>query len=285
MNLPALCPGIGSLEKYIRTVQGFPVLTLERELYLANKFKNEGDLNAAHELVTSHLRVVVSVARGYDGYGIPQEDLIQEGNIGLMNAVKNYDPTRGVRLVSFALYSIRSMIQDFIVKNWRLVKIATTKTHLKLFWNLRSLKKDLAPLNQAQISEIAQQLNVKEKDVTDMEVRIFGREISLDVDEDDQEHSQTFNPILYLNSNSEHEPDKTLELSQAETIRKEKFRAALKALDARESRIIEARWLCDEGKELTFAALSNELGVTLQRVKQLEVLALKKMKIIMEQEN
>ena len=281
MNLPVICHGIGSLEKYIRTVHSFPILTHERELYLSNKLKDEGDLQAAHELVTSHLRVVVSVARGYDGYGLPQEDLIQEGNIGLMNAVKKYDPTRGVRLVSFALYSIRSMIQDYIVKNWRLVKIATTKAHLKLFWNLRSLKKDLAPLKPAQITEISQQLNVSEQDVTDMEVRLFNHEIAIEDHRDDGE-VESFAPILYLADSSDHEPDKSLEAAQLKNIKKVKFAEALNVLNERERRIIEARWLCEEGKESTFAALANELGVSLQRVKQLEVLALKKMKIIME---
>jgi RNA polymerase sigma-32 factor len=284
MNLPVICPGIGSLEKYIRTVNSFEVLTHEQELYLANKFKDEDDIQSAHELVTSHLRVVVSVARGYYGYGLPQEDLIQEGNIGLMNAVKKYDPERGVRLVSFALQYIRGTIQDYIVKNWRLVKIATTKSHLKLFWNLRSLKKDLASLTFDQITEIAEQLNVSEQDVIDMESRIYGREISIEVDTNDHD-DQIFNPILYLADNSEHEPDNKLEQFQVENFKREKFALALSELDDRSRKIIDSRWLCEEGKELTFQSLATELGISLQRVKQLEVLALKKMKNIMEQEN
>jgi len=283
MNLPELCPGVGSLEKYIRLVHQFPVLSKERELYLANKFKEDGDLQAAHELVTSHLRVVTSIARGYDGYGLPQEDLIQEGNIGLMTAVKKYDPVHGVRLVSFAVYWIRSFIQDYIVKNWRLVKIATSKPQLKLFWNLRSLKKDLAPLKLEQITEIAEQLNVSERDVIAMEIKLSNHETSLD-DHHEYGEDENFTPISYLSSPAIYEPDNALEISRAELSTKEKFTEALSSLDERSRRIIDARWLCEEDKELTFAALANEFGVSLQRVKQLEILALNKMKTIMKKE-
>src|SRR3989339_1952945 len=179
MSLP-MPSAVGSLESYIQTVNRFPLLSEEQECALATRFKNEDDLDAARKLVLSHLRVVVSVARGYAGCGLPQADLIQEGNIGLMKAVKRYDPDRGVRLVSFALHWIRAEIHEFVVRNWRMVKIATTKAQRKLFFNLRSMKQGLEPLKPQQVSEIAQQLNVSERDVVEMEARFAGHELSLD---------------------------------------------------------------------------------------------------------
>jgi RNA polymerase sigma-32 factor len=190
MNLP-MPSALGSLESYVQAVSRFPILTAEEELALAKRLKFDNDLDAARQLVVSHLRVVVSVARGYAGYGLPQADLIQEGNIGLMKAVKRYDPDRGVRLVSFALHWIRAEIQEFVVRNWRMVKIATTKSQRKLFFNLRSLKKGLEPLKPQQVSEIAQQLNVSEHDVVDMEARFAGHELALESGTSDDDETYT----------------------------------------------------------------------------------------------
>ena len=248
MNLP-MPSAVGSLETYIQTVNRFPVLSQEKEMALATRFKTDNDLDAARELVLSHLRVVVSVARGYAGYGLPQADLIQEGNIGLMKAVKRYDPERGVRLVSFALHWIRAEIHEFVVRNWRLVKIATTKSQRKLFFNLRSLKKGLGPLKPQQITEIAQQLNVSEHDVVDMEARFSGHEIALEPSESDDDES--YAPINYLADNAEHEPSKILETAQHEQLQTTGLANALANLDDRSRRIVEARWLCDEGSAAT----------------------------------
>ncbi|OHC90965.1 MAG: RNA polymerase factor sigma-32, partial [Sideroxydans sp. RIFOXYB12_FULL_59_6] len=196
MNLP-MPSAAGGLEGYVQAVNRIPVLTHEQELELATRFRQQNDLDAARQLVLSHLRVVVSVARGYTGYGLQQADLIQEGNIGLMKAVKRYDPERGVRLVSFALHWIRAEIHEFVIRNWRMVKIATTKSQRKLFFNLRSLKKGLEPLRPQQVSEIAQQLNVSEHDVVEMEARFSGHEISLDpLSSNDEDES--YAPVQYL---------------------------------------------------------------------------------------
>ncbi len=203
MSLP-MPSAIGSIEGYVQAVNRFPVLTHEEELSLATRFKMNNDLDAARQLVLSHLRVVVSVARGYAGYGLPQADLIQEGNIGLMKAVKRYDPERGVRLVSFALHWVRAEIHEYVVRNWRLVKIATTKAQRKLFFNLRSMKQGLEPLKPQQVTEIAQQLNVSEHDVVEMEARFAGHEVSLEplAGEEDESYA----PISYLADNEDHEP-------------------------------------------------------------------------------
>ena len=244
MSLP-IPSAVGSLEAYVQTVNSFPVLSERREFALATRFKTDNDLDAARELVLSHLRVVVSVARGYAGYGLPQADLIQEGNIGLMKAVKRYDPKRGVRLVSFALHWIRAEIHEFVVRNWRLVKIATTKSQRKLFFNLRSMKKGLEPLKPQQISEIAQQLNVSEHDVVDMEARFAGHEIALEPGNSDDDES--YAPIQYLADNEEHEPSHILETTERERLQTSGLANALAGLDERSRRIVEARWLCEEG--------------------------------------
>ena len=207
LNFP-MPSAVGSLEGYIQAVNRVPVLSQEQEFALATRFKTGNDLDAARQLVLSHLRVVVSVARGYAGYGLPQADLIQEGNIGLMKAVKRYDPDRGVRLVSFALHWIRAEIHEFVVRNWRMVKIATTKAQRKLFFNLRSMKQGLEPLKPQQVSEIAQQLNVSERDVVEMEARFAGHEVALDPSGSDEDDS--YAPIQYLADSDEHEPSRML---------------------------------------------------------------------------
>jgi RNA polymerase sigma-32 factor len=275
MNL-TLSPCIGSFDSYVRAVNSFPILTLEEELKAARKFREDGDLDAAQKLIVSHLRIVVKVVRTYAGYGLPQEDLVQEGNIGLMKAVKNFDPDNGVRLVSYALHWIRAEIQEFVIKNWRLVKIATTHAQRKLFFNLRSLKKSLAPLKLEQIAEIAQSLNVSERDVYNMDCRLYsGKEVSIEKSETVDDENVNFYPILA--ADHAHQPENILE----ESHRFDKFHLALDTLDPRSRRIIETRWL-NEGQELTLLELSKEMGISQERVRQIEQAALKKMKSILE---
>ena len=273
MSLP-MPSAVGSLDAYIQSVNRFPLLTQEQEFALATRFKTENDLDAARELVLSHLRVVVSVARGYAGYGLPQSDLIQEGNIGLMKAVKRYDPERGVRLVSFALHWIRAEIHEFVVRNWRLVKIATTKSQRKLFFNLRSLKQGLQPLLPQQVSEIAQQLNVSEHDVVEMEARFAGHEIALEPGGSDDDES--YAPIHYLADNTEHEPLQILEAAERERLQVSGLAHALSSLDERSRRIVEARWL-NEGDAATLHELAAEFNVSAERIRQIEQKALGKM--------
>ncbi len=280
MSLP-IPSAVDSLEGYVRAVNRYPILSQEQEFALATRFKTEDDLDAARELVLSHLRVVVSVARGYAGYGLPQADLIQEGNIGLMKAVKRYDPDRGVRLVSFALHWIRAEIHEFVVRNWRLVKIATTKSQRKLFFNLRSMKKGLAPLKPQQITEIAQQLNVSEHDVVEMEARFSGHEIALEpggVDDD-----ESYAPINYLADNAEHEPSRILETAERERLQTSSLVQALAGLDERSRRIVEARWLCEEGTASTLHDLAAEFNVSAERIRQIEQKAMSKMHATMAQ--
>ena len=273
MSLP-IPAAVGSLESYIQTVNRFPLLSQEEEFALATRFKTENDLDAARGLVLSHLRVVVSVARGFAGYGLPQADLIQEGNIGLMKAVKHYDPDRGVRLVSFALHWIRAEIHEFVVRNWRLVKIATTKAQRKLFFNLRSLKQGLEPLKPQQISEIAKQLNVSEHDVVEMEARFAGHEVALEPSGSDDDES--YAPIHYLSDDEENEPSHILETAERERLQTSGLANALAVLDERSRRIVEARWL-GEGATATLHDLAAEFNVSAERIRQIEQKALSKM--------
>jgi RNA polymerase sigma-32 factor len=279
MNLP-MPSALGSLDGYIQTVNRFPVLSQQQEFDLATRFKAEDDLDAARQLVLSHLRVVVSVARGYAGYGLPQADLIQEGNIGLMKAVKRYDPDRGVRLVSFALHWIRAEIHEFVVRNWRMVKIATTKSQRKLFFNLRSLKKGLEPLKPQQISEIAKQLNVSEHDVVEMEARFAGHEIALEplAGSDDED---SYAPIQYLADNEEHEPSYILEAAERERLQTSGLTNALANLDERSRRIIEARWLHGDSEAATLHDLAAEFKVSAERIRQIEQKAMSKMQTVL----
>ncbi len=277
MSLP-MPSALGSLESYIQSVNRFPVLSHEEELSLATRFRQEGDLDAARQLVLSHLRVVVSVARGYAGYGLPQADLIQEGNIGLMKAVKRYDPERGVRLVSFALHWIRAEIHEYVVRNWRMVKIATTKAQRKLFFNLRSMKQGLEPLKPQQVTEIAQQLNVSEHDVVEMEARFAGHEVALDplAAEDDESYA----PIQYLADSAEHEPSTILETSEDVHLQTVGLAKALDSLDERSRRIVEARWL-RENDAATLHELAAEFNVSAERIRQIEQKALSKMQDVL----
>jgi RNA polymerase sigma-32 factor len=265
---------VGSLEAYIQSVSRFPILTEEEEVTLATRFHRDDDLDAARQLIVSHLRVVVSVARGYAGYGLPHADLIQEGNVGLMKAVKRFDPDRGVRLVSFALHWIRAEIHEYILRNWRLVKIATTKAQRKLFFNLRSMRKGLLALKPQEIESIANELKVSPSDVTEMEARFNGHEVALEADTDDANDS--FSPIAYLASSSEDEPSALLEQKQLETLKSAGLIRALAALDDRSRRIIESRWLT-EGDSATLHELADEFGVSAERIRQIEQKALSKM--------
>ncbi len=270
-------PAVGNLDAYISAVNRLPMLSPERETDLGRRLRDHSDLEAARELVMSHLRLVVSVSRQYLGYGLPQADLIQEGNIGLMKAVKRFDPERGVRLVSFALHWIKAEIHEYVLKNWRIVKVATTKAQRKLFFNLRSHKSGNATLSPDDVSLIAKELNVREKDVVEMETRLTGQEMALESGTDDREDD--FAPIAYLAA-PQAEPSQVLEQRQFDRLQGEGLAQALAALDERSRRIIEARWLhdADEGGGRTLHELAGEFGVSAERIRQIEVKALQKMK-------
>ncbi len=264
---------VGSLETYIQTVNRFPLLTQEQETSLARRYRNEGDLEAARQLVESHLRVVVALARGYLGYGLPQADLIQEGNIGLMKAVKRYDPERGVRLVSFAVHWVRAEMHEYILRNWRIVKVATTKAQRKLFFNLRSLKKGLGALGGTEAKAIAKQLGVKPEEVVEMETRLTGHDVALEPAGSDEEEVRA--PIAYL-ATDDAEPSRILVHEETERLNSEGLREALRKLDDRSRRIVEARWL-NESEPATLHDLAAEFGVSAERVRQIEAKALSKM--------
>ncbi|MCC6533239.1 MAG: RNA polymerase sigma factor RpoH [Burkholderiales bacterium] len=270
--------GGGSLENYIQAVNRFPILSLEEESALARRYSEHEDLEAARRLVLSHLRVVVAIARGYLGYGLPQADLIQEGNIGLMKAVKRFDPERGVRLVSFAMHWIRAEIHEFILRNWRIVKIATTKAQRKLFFNLRSLKRNLGTLGDKEVTAMAKQLGVKKHEVIEMETRLGGQDISLEPLDDEDEG---LSPIGYLRDPAG-EPSRLLEDEETGRRRGEGLRTALDSLDPRSRRIIEARWL-REGDTATLHDLAAEFSVSAERIRQIEQKALGRMKTAMAQ--
>jgi RNA polymerase sigma-32 factor len=272
----ALPSTAGSLESYIQAVNRYPLLTEEEEMRLAREYRDHEDVNAAGQLVLSHLRLVVSIARGYLGYGLPHSDLIQEGNVGLMKAVKRFDPNRGVRLVSFAVHWIRAEMHEHILRNWRVVKVATTKAQRKLFFNLRSMKKGHGAMTRAETEAMASELRVKPSDVAEMEMRLGGQDISLEpVGEDDDE---SFGPISYL-SNAEEEPGRILEHEEDERLRTEGLSNALKSLDQRSRRIIEARWL-REDDSATLHELADEFGVSAERIRQIEAQAMKKMRAL-----
>jgi RNA polymerase sigma-32 factor len=268
----------GSLDHYIQAVNRFPLLTLEEEQRLARKLRDEGDLDAARQLVLSHLRVVVAIGRGYLGYGLPHGDLIQEGNIGLMKAVKRFDPERGVRLVSFAIHWIKAEMHEFILRNWRLVRIATTKAQRKLFFNLRSMKSGLEPLSRDEIQRVARALNVKPEEVAEMEMRLAGQDLALEpgVDDDDD----TYAPIAYL-ADPQDEPSRVIEAEQTARLRREGLASALAALDPRSRRIIETRWLREQDSA-TLHELAAEFGVSAERIRQIEAKALAKMRGAMD---
>ena len=288
----ALVPPLGNLDAYITAVNRLPMLTQEEEQDYARRLKNDSDLDAAGRLVMSHLRLVVAISRQYLGYGLPHGDLIQEGNVGLMKAVKRFDPDQGVRLVSYAMHWIKAEIHEYILKNWRMVKLATTKAQRKLFFNLRSLKQGMQAdaamdddlvqretLSAQQIDAMAAKLNVKREEVMEMETRLSGGDVLLDPSpSDDGEHA--FGPIAYL-SDASHEPTQMIESRQRDALASDGIAQALELLDDRSRRIVEERWLKvnDDGSGgMTLHDLAGEYGVSAERIRQIEVAAMKKMK-------
>jgi RNA polymerase sigma-32 factor len=266
---------VGNLDAYIQAARRFPMLSEAEEFALARRLREEDDVDAARQLVLSHLRLVIAIARGYLGYGLPHADLIQEGNIGLMKAVKRFDPSRGVRLVSFAMHWIKAEIHEYILKNWRLVKVATTKAQRKLFFNLRSLKASSDTLTPAEVDEIAYKLGVKAEEVVEMETRMGGRDLALDGTPEDEDDNRVA-PIAYL-ADSAAEPTQVLEAREYDRLQSDGLQQALAGLDERSRRIIEARWL-DEENPATLHDLAAEFGVSAERIRQIEVKALQKMK-------
>jgi len=267
---------LGNIDAYISAVNRLPMLTHEEEVSLAKRLRDANDLDAAQKLVLSHLRLVVSIARGYLGYGLPHADLIQEGNIGLMKAVKRFDPNQGVRLVSYAMHWIKAEMHEYILKNWRLVKVATTKAQRKLFFNLRSNKVGLDAMTPTQVDDLAKLLDVKREEVIEMETRLSGRDIALEAPTDDEDDK--FSPIAYLSSDQQ-EPTKVLEAEEVVRLQSEGLETALGKLDPRSRRIVEARWLAnDDGSGATLHTLAEEFGVSAERIRQIESAALKKMK-------
>jgi RNA polymerase sigma-32 factor len=288
----ALVPPLGNLDAYISATNRLPMLTLEEEQEYARKFINENDVDAAGKLVLSHLRLVVSIARQYLGYGLPHGDLIQEGNVGLMKAVKRFDPDQGVRLVSYAMHWIKAEIHEYILKNWRMVKVATTKSQRKLFFNLRSMKQryksdDAAAnagthrdtLSPEQIAAMAAELRVKPEEVIEMETRLSGGDVLLDPSPSD-DGDDAFGPIAYL-TDSKHEPLEMIEARQRDALATDGLATALDALDPRSRRIVEERWLKvndDNSGGMTLHELAAVYGVSAERIRQIEVAAMKKMK-------
>ena len=263
---------VGNIDAYIAAAKRFPILTEEEEFRLATSFREENDVEAARQLVLSHLRLVISIARGYLGYGLPHADLIQEGNIGLMKAVKRFDPNQGVRLVSFAIHWIKAEIHEYVLRNWRMVKLATTKAQRKLFFNLRSMKPGSEALTTSQVADVAHRLNVKPEDVIEMETRLSGHDIALEANNDEEEG---FAPIAYL-EDSRSEPTRVLERRAHDHLQSDGLRAALASLDERSRRIVEARWLTED--PATLHDLAAEFGVSAERIRQIESKAMQKMK-------
>ena len=282
MSLPMTLPAplsASSIEAYIQAVNRVPMLTVERERELGLRLREHNDLEAARELVLSHLRLVVSVARGYLGYGLPHADLIQEGNIGLMKAVKRFDPARNVRLVSFAIHWIKAEIHEYNLRNWRLVKVATTKAQRKLFFNLRSMKQGLAPLTGDEIRQVATALKVKPEEVTEMETRLAGRDVAFEAD--DSNEDAAYAPVHYLAADPDAEPSRLLEAEQEGSADSAGLRSALATLDARSRRIVEARWL-KEKDGATLHELAAEYKVSAERIRQIETKAMEKMRKVLQ---
>ncbi len=269
---------VGSLESYIAQVSAIPMLGRDEELALARRFREHQDLDAARELVLSHLRFVVHIARGYTGYGLPVGDLIQEGNVGLMKAVKRFDPDMGVRLVSFAVHWIRAEIHEFVIRNWRLVRVATTKAQRKLFFNLRRMKKNLAWLSDEETQAVAGELGVEPREVREMERRLSARDLSFDPVPDTGDEEMTASPSLYLPS-PEADPAAIIERDQWEGAMSGSLADALEGLDQRSRTVIKARWLAEDKK--TLQDLADEFGVSAERIRQIESAAIGKLRSAM----
>ncbi len=265
---------LGSLDHYIQAVNRFPLLTAEQEVALGRRLRDTNDLDAARQLVLSHLRLVVAISRGYLGYGLPQADLIQEGNVGLMKAVRRFDPERGVRLVSFALHWIKAEIHEHILRNWRLVKIATTKAQRKLFFNLRSMKAGPGALTRKEALSIAKDLGVKPEEVFEMETRLSGKDVALEPQPG--EEGEIVTPIAFL-TDAEDEPAQIFERAEVSRNRSDGLRLALAKLDGRSREVIEARWLREDDKA-TLQELADQYGVSAERIRQIEGKALKAMR-------
>jgi RNA polymerase sigma-32 factor len=265
----------GNLESYIQATRSIPMLSAEEETSLARRWQEDHDLDAAQRLVLSHLRFVVHIARSYSGYGLPQADLIQEGNIGLMKAVKRFDPNVGVRLVSFAVYWIRAEIHEYILRNWRIVKVATTKAQRKLFFNLRSAKQRLGWFNQAEVEAVADDLGVTAKDVREMESRMSGQDVGFDEPADDDDDRPSLSPVGYLEDMSQ-EPSLVVENQQWEDHSKQQLMTALQDLDDRSRDIITQRWLSDD--KSTLHELADKYNISAERIRQLENNAMKKLR-------
>ncbi len=270
---------VGHIDAYVQAAKQFPVLTAEEEYRLATRFHEQEDVEAARQLVLSHLRLVISIARGYLGYGLPHADLIQEGNIGLMKAVKRFDPKQGVRLVSFAIHWIKAEIHEYVLKNWRMVKVATTKAQRKLFFNLRSLKGSSDTLAPDQVQAIAKELNVKPEEVVEMETRMSGHDLAFDQDDSDED---SFAPMAYL-EDSRHEPVRVLERNAKNRLENEGLQGALSLLDERSRKIVQTRWLSDE--PATLHDLAAEFGVSAERIRQIENKALQKMRACLAEQS
>ncbi|HEY2686493.1 MAG TPA: RNA polymerase sigma factor RpoH [Steroidobacteraceae bacterium] len=269
---------VGSLDSYIDRVSQIPVLTKDNEVALATKFRAEGDLDAARQLVLSHLRFVVHIARGYLGYGLPMGDLVQEGNVGLMKAVKRFDPAVGVRLVSFAVHWIRAEIHEYVLRNWRLVKVATTKSQRKLFFNLRKMKKNLTWLSEAETQAVARDLGVEVKDVREMEQRLSARDMSFDPAPDTDEEETTYSPAMYLPA-SHADPAVEVENEEWEEDSQDRLSMAMEKLDERSRSILKRRWMTDN--KATLHELADEYGISAERVRQVEANAINKLKGLM----
>ena len=269
-----MVPSLGNLDAYIRSVQAIPMLAPEEEQSLARRLRDQQDRQAASRLVLSHLRLVVSISRQYMGYGLPQGDLIQEGNVGLMKAVKRFDPDQGVRLVSYAMHWIKAEIHEYILKNWRMVKVATTKAQRKLFFNLRSMKSSSNTLQGDDVLAVAQQLGVKPEEVREMETRLSGQEVALEAGPDDDE--ERFAPIAYL-ADPHAEPSEVLAQRQSARLQDEGLHQALAMLDERSRAIVQRRWLT-EGDSATLHELAAEYGVSAERIRQIEAKAMQKMR-------
>ncbi|MEI8704763.1 RNA polymerase sigma factor RpoH [Pseudoalteromonas sp. B62] len=269
-----------SMDGYLQAVSTIPMLKVEQEQELAKRLQEEGDLSAAKQLIMSHLRFVAHIAKSYSGYGLPQADLIQEGNIGLMKAVKRFDPTVGVRLVSFAVHWIKAEIHEFVLKNWRIVKVATTKAQRKLFFNLRKNKKRLGWFNQAEVSTVASELGVSENEVREMESRMSGQDMGFDLtgDDDDNAPTSTYSPVQYLTDGAADLADDVEQQQWKEQAHTRLF-SALKTLDERSQDIVSARWLSDD--KATLQELAQKYSVSAERVRQLEKTAMKKLQSAM----
>ncbi|AEI74893.1 RNA polymerase sigma-32 factor [Candidatus Moranella endobia PCVAL] len=271
----------GSLEAYVRITNTYQILTAEEEKVLAERLHYQGDLEAAKQLILSHLRFVVHIARNYSGYGLPQADLIQEGNIGLMKAVRRFNPGVGVRLVSFAVHWIKAEIHEYVLRNWRIVKVATTKAQRKLFFNLRKTKQRLGWFNQQEVEIVAKELGVTSKDVREMESRMAAQDITFDpTPEDDIQAGQSMIPMLYLQDKASNFVDR-IEENNWDDHATDRLSTVLESLDERSQDIIRARWLDDDNKS-TLQELANRYGVSAERVRQLEKNAMKKMRLAIE---